>query len=84
MKTTIEIPDDLFRQAKATAAIEGMSLRQFVSESLRDRLKPSHSGSSQATPPWMKGFGGLSDLSHETRRIEALIEEGFEQIEPDP
>lgn len=30
MKTTLELPDDLFRQAKATAALRGESLKDFV------------------------------------------------------
>jgi hypothetical protein len=83
VKTTIDIPDDIFRQAKATAAIEGVSLRQLVTDTLRDRLQASPSSSHAANPPWMKGFGSLADLTPETRRIEALIEEEFEQIEPD-
>lgn len=35
MKTTVEIPDDLFRQAKARAALEGMRLRDLVELGLR-------------------------------------------------
>lgn len=82
VKTTLEIPDDLFRRAKAAAALEGISLRQLVTDTLRERLKSS--GRKDADPPWMKGFGGLAKLSEETRRIESLIEEEFEQIETEP
>lgn len=35
MKTTVEIPDDLFRQAKAKAAVEGLRLRDLVELGLR-------------------------------------------------
>ena len=38
MKTTLEIPDDLFRQAKAKAAMEGRKLKDLVTEGLRLRL----------------------------------------------
>ena len=38
MKTTIEIPDPLFRKAKATAAERGQSLKAFVTEALIDKL----------------------------------------------
>ncbi|MGE4180690.1 MAG: hypothetical protein AB7J34_12765 [Limisphaerales bacterium] len=35
MKTTLEIPDDLFRAAKAKAAMDGMKLKDLVAEGLR-------------------------------------------------
>jgi hypothetical protein len=35
MKTTIEIPDDLFRQAKVLAALQGIRLRELVEYGLR-------------------------------------------------
>jgi hypothetical protein len=39
MKTTIEIPDPLFRQAKARAALEGKSLRELFEYGLRLALQ---------------------------------------------
>jgi len=38
VKTTLEIPDDLFREAKAKAALEGYKLKDFVTEALRLRM----------------------------------------------
>jgi len=35
MKTTVEIPDSLFEQAKACAASKGVPLRRIVEEGLR-------------------------------------------------
>ena len=35
MKTTIEMPDDLYRRAKATAALRGRKLKDLVEEGLR-------------------------------------------------
>jgi hypothetical protein len=34
VKTTLEIPDFLFRRAKSVAAERGISLRQFVTEAV--------------------------------------------------
>jgi len=35
MKTTLEIPDALFRQVKAKAALDGIKLKDMVAEGLR-------------------------------------------------
>ena len=82
MKTTIEIPDRLFRKAKSRAAERGLSLKQLFTEALHDKLANddfAHTGE----PAWMKGFGGLSRLRPETRRIQELINETFDVIEPE-
>jgi hypothetical protein len=81
MKTTLELPDQLFRKAKATAAERGQSLKDFVTEALRDKLNDAPA--SAAEPPWMQGFGKLRHLHEETLRIQALIDEEFETIEPE-
>ena len=39
MKTTLEIPDELFRQAKAKAAMEGRKLKDVVADGLRLAVK---------------------------------------------
>ena len=41
MKTTIEIPEPVFRQAKAKAALEGLSLREFFMRGLQLALQTS-------------------------------------------
>lgn len=78
MKTTLEIPDAIFRRAKSAAAQRGIPLRQFVTEAVQDKLKtPSNSNDK----PWMKTFGKLRHLRKETARINQLIEDEFESIE---
>ncbi|MFM7290041.1 MAG: hypothetical protein ACKO6B_02280 [Planctomycetia bacterium] len=84
MKTTIDIPDELFRLAKARASLSGISLRQFVTDTLRSQLQLEEKRARPTDPPWMQGFGGLADLADETARIRALIEEEFESIEMEP
>ena len=39
MKTTLEIPDGIFRRAKSVAAERGIPLRALISEALADKLR---------------------------------------------
>jgi len=80
MKTTFEIPDNVFRRAKSKAAEQGVPLRQFITEAVEEKLRePRTSGEK----PWMKSFGKLKHLRKETARINKLIEEEFEKVEPE-
>ena len=79
MKTTLEIHDSIFRRAKVRAAEQGIPLRQFVSDAVAERLR---NGAPDSDKPWIKLAGGLRHLSKETSRINRLIEEEFERIEP--
>jgi hypothetical protein len=79
MKTTLEIPDTVFRKAKAKAAEKGIPLRQFVTEAVEEKLRAT----TTEAKPWMKMVGGLKHLKKENARINRLIEEEFEKIEPD-
>lgn len=38
MKTTIEMPDELFRRAKATAALQGLSMKEWLTNLLRREI----------------------------------------------
>jgi hypothetical protein len=76
VKARLEIPDFLFRRAKAVAAERGIPLRQFVAEAVHEKLN--------ATPrekPWMKHLGQLKHLRKEKRQIEKRVETAFEQID---
>jgi hypothetical protein len=83
MKTTLEIPDSLFRQAKIMAVNVGITMKQLFTEALEDRLSCSKRPEKAVDPPWMNGFGGLSDLKKENARTLKVIEDEFEQIDPD-
>ena len=80
MKTTLEIPDKIFRRAKSKAAEQGIPLRQFVTEAVEQKLRES---SPAGERPWMKHVGKLKDLHQETMRIDRFIEEAFETIDED-
>ena len=79
MKTTLELPNELFREAKATAARKGLPLRQLVTEAIQEKLNRERSDQK----PWMKHFGSLAHLHAENQRIEKLITEEFSAIDPE-
>ena len=84
MKTTVEIPDPTFRRAKVLAAGFGMTLKQFFTEALEEKLRRcAHTPAHARDAPWMAGFGALSDLSDENGRLLGLIEEEFEILTPE-
>lgn len=80
MKTTLEIPDPVFRRAKAQAAQRGIPLRQFVTEAVEEKIRSASKGTAK---PWMRMVGGLRHLRKETARINRLIDAEFEKIEPE-
>ena len=82
MKTTLEIPDPIFRRAKAKAAERGQALREFVTEAVQEKLD-GRAGVRSGGPPWMRGFGRLRELRRETARIQRAIDREFDVIEPE-
>ncbi len=80
MKTTLEIPDPVFRKAKVKAAERGIPLRQFVTEAVEEKLAAAPA---RGDKPWMKAAGGLRHLHKENVRIQKLIDEEFGRVEPE-
>jgi hypothetical protein len=83
VKTTLEVPDAVFRKAKATAAERGQSLGSFVTEALQEKLVRRAERGAAETPAWMRGFGKLRTLTKETARIQHRIDQAFEVVEPE-
>lgn len=84
MKTTLEIPDALFRKAKARASAKGIALAALLNEAVEAHLATSSEPSD--AKPWMSVFGGLkrdAAFHAETQRIDAAIEEEFEHLDPE-
>jgi hypothetical protein len=80
MRTTIDIPDELFRRAKATAALEGRTLKDLVTEALEAHLQTRSAPPPEATG-WRRCFGLLT--RDETDEIDERIGDEFERIDPD-
>ena len=81
MKTTIEIPDPLFRKAKSRAAERGQTLKEFVTDALQAKLAGELESATNSEPGWMRGFGKLKKLRKETARVQRLIDAEFESVE---
>jgi len=80
MKTTLEIPDPTFRKAEAAASALGIPLREFVTQAVKEKLSL---GSRSQGKPRLECAGELAHLHKETRRIQRIIDEEFERVEPE-
>jgi hypothetical protein len=81
VKTTLEMPDSLFRRAKATAARRGQTLAAFVTAAVEAKLTCDSTAASEK--PWMRSAGVFRQQRGESRRILRRIEEGCEVIRTD-
>ena len=77
MKTTVEIPDALFRRAKAAAAQEGISLKTYLTDALSQRLRQHEAPRKR----WESAFGELRHLHRENQKIARVIEAEFETVD---
>ena len=75
MKTTVEMPDELYRKAKAEAALRGRKLKDLVEEGLRLVLETpgkKHRRSSLASlmkPAHGKIDSGIPDLASNPKHL---------------
>jgi hypothetical protein len=72
MKTTVELPDTLYRQAKAEAALRGRKRKDLVEEGLRLVL---------AAPPETKRHPDLAGLM---KHVLGVIESGVSDLGSNP
>jgi hypothetical protein len=80
VKTTLEIPDDLFRQTKATAALRGESLKDFVTAALRAHVE-AQAAEAPRERGWRSVFGGARP--EEVEEIDRIVAEEFERVDPE-
>ena len=83
MKTTLDLPDELIREAKLRALIQGRTLRDLVADFLRQGLGIAAPQLPEAPPPGslvMVGLGGLpvircrADAPASRLSVEELLE----------
>ena len=84
MKTTVELPDTLFRKAKAAAAAEEEQDSQGFLHRSSERPAKQDEPSSYRDTETVEGLHSGRALRHlhkENKRIERIIEEEFETID---
>lgn len=72
MKTTVEVSDDLYRRAKAEAALRGRKLKDLVEEGLRLVLEAPHKA------PRQPSLAGLM------KRARGVVDSGLPDLATNP
>jgi hypothetical protein len=75
MRTTIELPDSLFRSVKLKATAQGLTLKEFVVRGMERALEASEDrGPRMAKPPIAKSAGGKRIPARSNREMAELLE----------
>ena len=72
MKTTIEVQDELYRQAKAVAALQGRKVKDLIEEGLRLVLE---------SPPKVRKRKELAELM---KRARGVVNSGIRDLASNP
>jgi hypothetical protein len=78
MKTTVEIPDSVYRQIKARAALNGQTVRAFFLDAIQEKL---HGQRRKTAEPagWRSVFGKASQ--RDVDEVQKAIDEEFSRID---
>jgi hypothetical protein len=71
MKTTIEMPDDLFRRAKAVAALHGLSMKEWLTNLLRREVGAGTTAPSPDQNPEQQADAFIQELNQLASDISA-------------
>ena len=80
METIREFDAETQRSIRQMDSCDIIPLREFVTEAVKDKLA---SDAKATEKPWVKHIGKLKHLRKETARINRLIEEDSEKIDPE-
>jgi hypothetical protein len=80
MKTTVEIPDSLYRQIKARAALQGQTIKDFLVDAVRAKLA-SDKAKPNGKTGWEAAFGAADPK--DVAELQRIIDEDFSKIDPD-
>ena len=80
MKTTLDIPEALLRRMKASAALRGGSMREYVVEAVEAKLAAENPKSARAQG-WRTVFGKAPKGA--AAEVQAILDDEFETINPE-
>ena len=81
MKTTVNIRDDIFRRAKARAALVGKPLSRYLEDAL-DRVLQDDEPDTRSWADWAEGLPPVSATA--ARELEAALEAtDFRAVDPE-
>jgi predicted DNA-binding protein len=79
MKTTLEIPDDVYRRIKALAALSGRTIKDLVNQLLREMVDREQAPSDERG--WRSVFGKASPA--DVKRVQSIVDDELSRIDPD-
>jgi len=80
MKTTVEVPDSLYRRVKARAAERGLSVKTFMLDALQEKLAEQNARPKETTG-WRAVFG--AGRAEDIAAIQQIIESEFSRVDPE-
>ena len=77
MRTTLDLPDPLFRELKARSALRGVLLKDYVAEILQTGLAQTAAAQAEARPrsplPVIRKATGVAQPALSNREIDAML-----------
>jgi hypothetical protein len=80
MKTTLDLPDRLYRQIKARAALRGQTVKSFFLDAIRDKLAADAKATGKQSG-WRAVFGKAN--KEDVAEVQRIIDEEFSRIDPE-
>ena len=77
MKTTLDVPDRLYRQIKARAALKGQTIKSFFLDAIRAKLVAEQNEKSAPTG-WRSVFGKANP--DDVADVQRLIDDEFSRV----
>lgn len=77
MKTTLEIPDELYREVKARAALAGRTVKDLFNEALREKLERERSATKGG---WRSVFNKAPKAA--VRDLQRIIDDELSTVDP--